>query len=140
MTTIQPGPHLDALICESLKIPGREVPTVALHPDGFYAVCEIAIELRVRQGKEDEPQHAVEFPNAAVIFCPTIGFRPSTSWEDAMWAADRFDLLGVWTTLGRDELGEEWCIYEQDGASKHTLAKGETGPLAISRAILMRSI
>lgn len=65
-------------------------------------------------------------------------FRPSTDLNAAFAAAEKVGLFDeFWRTLGRDELGETWGVFEQ-GFGKTTIAgeQHETPALAICAAIL----
>lgn len=63
--------------------------------------------------------------------------RPSTDWNDAMYAAERFGLfVSRGMILGHD--GEQWVVTEdaEPIAPEFPGTKAPTGPLAICRAIL----
>lgn len=72
-------------------------------------------------------------------------FSPSTDWADAMFAADKFGLFepGGGIALAKDGDGESqwWWVFDvanfaNDRDDETTIAMADTGPLAISRAIL----
>jgi len=68
-----------------------------------------------------------------------VPFSPSTDLNAAFAAAEATGLFSetFWRTLGMDELGETWDVFEQDGCVKRSII-GEcpTPALAISMAIL----
>lgn len=99
-----------------------------------------------------KPQHAaLHKPDNGAPYCELQRdrFRPSTDWNDAMFAAERF---GLWT-CGKDVgwMGgrfiqpptlpnEPWRIGEWAETCQEVgswLPAEPTGPLAISRAILV---
>jgi hypothetical protein len=64
-------------------------------------------------------------------------FRPSSDLNDAFAAANVAGLFAsFWTTVGADELGEGWGVYDQDGNVKAVVAEAPTPALAICAAIL----
>ena len=70
-------------------------------------------------------------------------FRPSTDWNDAMWAAEKVGLFSSLRCLWKDQAkGNRWFVVwiNMDGTVGQGLesiwAYGESGPLAICQAIL----
>jgi hypothetical protein len=66
-------------------------------------------------------------------------FKPSTDWNHAMFAAERFGLFGEPHRFGLWKSGGNWCV----GMDEYPLEPGNTeapsGPLAICCAILKLS-
>lgn len=117
---IEAGPEIDALVCAAAGIDGGIVRTL---------------------GKPDECLRATEdFPAMAQ-------FRPSTDWNDAMLAADKFGLFGsekhrhqLWQGTGSGGGPDEWFVesFENENGNAGCV-RHVSGPLAICRAILKLS-
>lgn len=71
-------------------------------------------------------------------FPEMVAFRPSTDWNDAMFAAERFGLFDC--EVGHEgslyKNSEIWAVDRVVGAIQVLVATAPTGPLAICRAIL----
>jgi len=71
---------------------------------------------------------------------PWMPFEPTTDLNAAFAAAEKVGLFSetFWRTLGMDELGETWGVFDQDGWMKGTIAgdQHDTPALAICAAIL----
>jgi hypothetical protein len=66
-------------------------------------------------------------------------FDPQGDMNDAFEAAEKTGLFSetFWRTLGMDELGETWAVFEQDGHVKKSITDNYTTPaLAVCAAIL----
>jgi hypothetical protein len=88
--------------------------------------------------REWDEMRGIEHPTCeGDIAC--IEFYPSTDLNDAFAAAEKVGLFSetFWRTLGMDELGETWAVFEQDGCVKKTVVGEHATPaLAICAAIL----
>lgn len=84
----------------------------------------------------DQERHAVTIT--------VTEFRPSTDWNDAMYAAERFGLFEtkeclldccetVWGVTEKPVFAEWWLSFGDD---LRQVATAPTGPLAICRALL----
>lgn len=115
------GPDMDRLVAEAIGIPVQLINT---------------------DGADNEPVRA----DTTDELCG-LAFRPSSDWNDAMLAAEKFGLFRrwwrhpepFWQGLRFLTQCDHWCVSEwtdETGIGYKVVASGKTGPLAICRAIL----
>ncbi len=137
MNTIKPGPELDRAVAEAVG--------------WTHKICV---------GYRDEAGNDLDAAEAISAGCSLLAVRKliyktvdaktggkyiprySTDLNAAFEAAEKVGLFSetFWRTLGMDEFGETWGVFEQDGAVKKTVAgeNHDTPALAICAAILKR--
>ena len=120
---IKEGPELDRAVAEAIGI-RRKIMVGGSKPGcvGLFTTRS-AVEV-IEVGAED-------------VRCPVQ--ECSTDLNAAFAAAEAVGLFSetFWHTLGMGEFGEDWCVYEQDGAVKRSLTHDQpTAALAICAAIL----
>jgi len=129
---IKPGPELDRAVAEVIGDPlDRSHDWEHTGLSGYHVSffrCRACGDLGA---DEWEPYDDPEDP------C----IKPySTDLNAAFAAAERAGLFSetFWRTLGMDELGETWGVFEQDGSVKRSVGRDQapTPALAICEAVL----
>lgn len=119
--SLQPGPESDRLVAEAC---GLKVSVFDKDEDSEYVVMD----------SQDNDLFG-------------LAFSPSTDWNHAMFAAERFGLFRrwwqnpepCWEGLRFLTQCDRWCVSEwtsETGIGYKVVAGAKSGPLAICRAIL----